>query len=236
MGEFAGNISGAQENPVVTASQGEFFVATEPEERRGFLSMKVLVLGILSVVMLLALAEAVTHWMWADRSAPPAFVEMKSMIGQSVSEVQLTAEEGVYSGVPVELDLILQGDLVSGFTYSCRGDPEQVCKDLYSVSSLLLGRYGEEHSFTHSALLETENRKILRLLKAQAPYSTTWTWDLTESEIVDRETLVAREDWPGSVSGDLSDHGGFYLDLSVSSDEPGMALMELRYSVGTTRE
>lgn len=31
MGEFAGNVLGTQENPVVTASQGEFFV---PEEKK----------------------------------------------------------------------------------------------------------------------------------------------------------------------------------------------------------
>ena len=29
MGEFAGNVFGTQENPVVTASQGEFFVPQE---------------------------------------------------------------------------------------------------------------------------------------------------------------------------------------------------------------
>lgn len=29
MGEFAGNVLGTQENPVVTASQGEFFVPQE---------------------------------------------------------------------------------------------------------------------------------------------------------------------------------------------------------------
>ena len=61
MGEFAGNVMGTQENPVVTASQGEFFIPGEKtwsSENKKWMWIAIdaaVIIGFLLLVVILAL-------------------------------------------------------------------------------------------------------------------------------------------------------------------------------------
>lgn len=61
MGEFAGNVLGTQENPIVTASQGEFFVPQEKtwsSDRRKWMWIAIdaaVIIGFLLLVVIMSL-------------------------------------------------------------------------------------------------------------------------------------------------------------------------------------
>ena len=234
MSEFAGNVLGTGENPVVSASRGRFFVPNEdngnekPKKKR-------LISWVLGGILLVA-AICFLVYLGMDTTKPPQFDELKELVGQPYDTAKLPAKEVEYAGVPLELSLLSTGELVSGFRYSRVTDIQQSANDLFSLAAALLERYGNSSDFNVSSLFEVNKDALVQTLNDQQPYNARWTWDLTEKETVNITALTETPDWPGNVAGYLIDPGRFYLDLSVSNDPSnGTASVEMVFQVEAGR-
>ena len=230
MGEFAGNVLGTSENPVVSVSRGNFFVANEDHGNEASRKKRLIAWGIGILVAILGIW--LLSFLGVDRTQPPKLETMKKLVGTSYADAQLPEKELKYLGIPVELSLIQWNDMVGGFRYTRVTDPEQAAEELLLIGAKLLERYGNVGDFDTCNLTVLDRDALAAALTGDTPYSARWTWDVTERERVELEPFTLQEEWPGRVSGYLIDGAVFVLELSVATDpETGTATLALTYAV-----
>lgn len=234
MGEFAGNVTGTSENPVVAASRGNFFVANEDHGNERSWRKHLLAWGI--GILLVILAIGLMFWITADDTVPPELNDLKKLIGTPYAQAELPAEKVEYREVPFTLTLTQWRDLTDGFVYTRITVPERLEDELASVSEALLEEYGNASDFDSCSLTTLNFKEFGDRVTGEEPYSARWTWDLTEEEKMELKTFTDREDWPGRVAGYLIDDARFYLDLAVNTDPAAQsATLSLTFRVDTKR-
>lgn len=184
MSWFAGSITGTNENPVVTASRGEFFV---PEDSgKGGKILKRLLIGLGLIALFIGICLLSSHIDYV-KSMPPEFEKLSIYIGETMPELSWRTKGVKYADVPFHLELLEKdGELFAmEYTTSTAADAESVC----SVAQRLKGRYGDADDFTRMALSVLEEKDLADLKDGE---SLTWSWELgyvfpydSEKELLD---------------------------------------------------
>ena len=234
MSDFAGNVLGTNENPVVTASMGNFFVASEDHGNEHIWKKHLLAWGI--GIFLVILGIVLVLWITVNDTVPPEFDSLKELVGTPYAQASLPAEEVEYMKVPFSLSLTQWQDLTDGFIYTRITEPERLTVELVLICEALLEEFGDASDFDTCSLTVLDFSVLADSVTADVPFSARWSWDLTEKEKIELETFTDREDWSGRVAGYLIDDARFYLDMTVNTDPVAQsATLTLAFRVDTKK-
>lgn len=176
MSEFAGNVTGANENPVVSASKGEYFVPNDTGKSGAALKWLLIAISIIALFIGICLLSSHIDYI---RSMPPEIEKLSAKLGQPMEAFPWTTKSVKYADVPFDINLVeVEGKLteatyVSGVAVGREG--------VFSVAGRLLGRYGEPDDFSQMALTVLTEEDLQSLHSAAVPEALrelTWTWEL----------------------------------------------------------
>ena len=198
MSWFAGSITGTNENPVVTASRGEFFV---PEDSgKGGKILKRLLIGLGVIALFIGICLWSSHMDYV-KSMPPEFEKLSSFIGKTMPEQSWMTKGVKYADVPFQLELQEKDGKLYAMEYT--SSTATGIEGVFSVARTLMGRYGDAEDFTHMALSELKEENLTNLKSGE---TLTWSWELG---------------YTAAYYSEDAQHYCVFLDLQVSalSDE-----------------
>lgn len=170
MSEFAGNVTGTNENPVVSASRGEYFL---PEDTgRSGKSLKWLLLAISAVALFVGVCLLSAHMDYV-KSMPPEFEKLSASIGETMPQLSWRTKGVKYADVPFELELLEKDGQLYAIQYTSGVATDAAA--VFSVANRLAGRYGQPGDFTDMALSQLTEKDLARLQKDQL---LVWSWEL----------------------------------------------------------
>ena len=214
MSFWQGNIlSGANENPLITAAKGELFVPIGDEDHPP--------LARRLIIIFCALAVVISAGLFINRQYTKSITlpeRNSSMIGYRVDEIDGVPETVTYAGVEFAYDVIDFEGIICGCAYTAKTNAEGLDKVVHS----LLKRYGSPDEFDKVALSELTKEELAALGSAA------WTWDYGKHPV---ESLEALDSWGSNVAGYYINPTYLYMDLSVNTSDNGEMAVEIRYEV-----
>ena len=214
MSFWQGNIiSGANENPLITAAKGELFVPIGDEEHPPLARWLIIIFFALAVVISIALF--INRQYTKSITLPE---RNSSMIGYRVDEIDGIPKTVTYAGVEFAYEVIDFEGIISGCAYTAHTSVEVLDK----VIDSLLKRYGNPDEFDEILLTELTKEELAALDSA------TWTWNYGKRTVQSLEEL---DNWGSNVAGYYINPTYLYMDLSVMDAENGEVNIEIRYEV-----
>lgn len=214
MSFWQGNIlSGANENPLITAAKGELFVPIGDEDHPP--------LARRLIIIFCALAVVISAGLFINRQYTKSITlpeRNSSIIGYRIDEIEGVPGTVTYAGVEFAYDVIDFEGIISGCAYTAKINADE----LDEVIDSLLKRYDSPDEFDKIALSELTTEELAALGSA------TWTWDYGKHPV---ESLEALDSWGSNVAGYYINPTCLYMDLFVNAAENGEVDIEIRYEV-----
>ena len=215
MSEFAGNILGTRENPLVTAARGDLFVPVAADKQPNVIK-RILIGGLVLAVVTGAILLA--NRLYRERITLPEL--NTGMIGKRVAEIVDVPETVEYADVEFTYEIVDFEGLVTGCQYTAKGNAD----DLSAVVEHLLERYGSPGDFDKMALSVLTKEDLATLGTA------TWTWDYGKRKV---ESLEALDGWGSNVAGYYINPTYLYMDLIVTAGADEEVDILIRYEART---
>lgn len=194
MSWFSGSITGTNENPVVSASKGEFFVPEDSGKGGHALKRLLLVCAVIAIALGIWYAAGDIAYM---KSMPPEFEKLSPHLGATMPDVKWRTKGIKYADVPFELELREAEGKLAAMEYTAT--VAVGAEGVFSVANTLLGRYGTPGMFNDMALTVLKEGDLQALAEGE---SLAWTWELGHTVDYDSEN---------------DPHEHIYLDLRVTA-------------------